>query len=75
MITFSIIYMIGCWVAFLLLYLVSFYYTQYTDRPGLNLGQGTLICLLSWILVVMLLVSHFDKYKFLLERLFSKKKE
>jgi hypothetical protein len=75
MVTFSIIYIIGCWVAFFLLYLVSFYYTKYTDNPGLNLGQGLLVCLLSWILVAMLLVTYSDKYKFLLEKLFSKKKE
>lgn len=74
MVTFSIIYIIGVWIAFLLLYLVSFYYTQYTDQKGLNLGQGILVCLLSWVLVVILLVVYSDKYKILLKQLFEHKK-
>lgn len=73
MVTFSIIYVIGAWVAFALLYLVSYYFDKYTEQKGLNLGQGVLICFLSWILVVILLIVYIDKYKFLLKQLFKRK--
>ena len=74
MVTFSIIYVIGAWIAFALLYLVSYYFDKYTEQKGLNLGQGVLIfCLLSWILVVILLIVYSDKYKFLLKQLFKRK--
>ena len=73
MVTFSIIYIIGAWVAFALLYLVSYYFDKYTEQKGLNLGQGVLICLLSWVLVVILLIVYSDKYKFLLKQLFKRK--
>lgn len=73
MVTFSIIYIIGVWVAFALLYFVSYYFDKYTDQKGLHLGQGILVCLLSWVLVVILLVVYSDKYKFLLKQLFSHK--
>ena len=73
MVTFSIIYVIGAWVAFALLYLVSYYFDKYTGQKGLNLGQGVLICLLSWVLVVILLIVYSDKYKFLLKQLFKRK--
>jgi hypothetical protein len=72
MVTFSIIYILGCWVAFILLYLVSFYYIKYTNTLGLNLGQGMLICLLSWIVVVILIISYKDKYIFLIKKLFKR---
>lgn len=68
-----LIYMIGAWVAFTLLYLVSYYFDKYTEQKGLNLGQGVLICLLSWVLVVILLIVYSDKYKFLLKQLFKRK--
>lgn len=32
-----LIYGIGCWVAFALLYLVSYYFDKYTEQKGLNL--------------------------------------
>jgi hypothetical protein len=72
MVTFSIIYITGCWVAFILLYLLSFYYIKYTDNLGLNLGQGMLICLLSWVVVVILIISYKDKYIFLIKKLFKR---
>lgn len=72
MVTFSIIYIVGCWIAFTLLYLLSFYYIKYTDNLGLNLGQGMLICLLSWIIVVILIISYKDKYIFLIKKLFKR---
>lgn len=72
MVTFSIIYITGCWVAFILLYLLSVYYIKYTDNLGLNLGQGMLICLLSWIVVVILIISYKDKYIFLIKKLFKR---
>jgi hypothetical protein len=72
MVTFSIIYITGCWVAFILLYLLSVYYIKYTDNLGLNLGQGMLICLLSWVVVVILIISYKDKYIFLIKKLFKR---
>lgn len=72
MVTFSIIYITGCWVAFILLYLLSVYYIKYTDNLGLNLGQGMILCLLSWIVVVILIISYKDKYIFLIKKLFKR---
>ena len=72
MVTFSIIYIVGCWIAFALLYLLSFYYIKYTDNLGLNLGQGMLVCLLSWIVVVILIISYKDKYIFLIKKMFKR---
>lgn len=66
------IYITGVWLAFILLLLLSMYYTNYAETKGIRLEQVMLPCLLSWIIVVLVLFIYWDKYLFLTKQLFNK---
>ena len=66
------IYITGVWLAFILLLLLSMYYTNYAETKGIRLEQTMLPCLLSWVIVILVLFVYWDKYVFLTKQLFNK---
>lgn len=66
------IYVIGVWMAFILLLLLSVYYTNYAETKGIRLEQAMLPCLLSWVIVVLVLFIYWDKYVFLIKQVYNK---
>ena len=52
------IYITGVWLAFILLLLLSMYYTNYAETKGIRLEQTMLPCLLSWVIVILVLFVY-----------------
>lgn len=66
------IYVIGVWMAFILLLLLSMYYTNYAETKGIRLEQAMLLCLLSWVIVILVLFIYWDKYVLLIKQVYNK---
>lgn len=64
----GIIYITGVILSFVLLLLLSHYYIKYEHHENVNIGQSTILCLFSWIMVIVLIVMYRSKYKVLIKR-------
>jgi hypothetical protein len=75
MVFLGILYIVGVYVAFCMLLLLSHYYIKYEQHSQVNVSQGMLICLLSWLVVVMMSISYRDKFLFLIKKIFERRKK